>query len=577
LVRLTTQNKTPFPIRLQMAIDSSVKQTSAMLESRKVILQRLSAGWYEGREMATSRPINIVWRYYNIMMAFLASRTPKSFVRPIANPKFSGFAATLELALNHLKKEMDYRNTLREVVHNSLSYMGMVKTGICHSHNVMIGDTEKERGQPYCDSIDADDIVFDVGARRVKNVQFIGHRYRLPLEYVTTSGFFKNYDKLKPDANLYGSPTAPETVTKENVSSQEYNDIKEHVVLYDLYLPDEGIMVTLPQKGHGETFLRTTDEFPEKGPFDILTYNMFPSSIVPIPPAYSILDLDEQLNVLARRMKRRSEREKTILAYDGAAVNDAERVVGSSDGEAVNVDNIDRLKEIKFGGVDSANMIYADWLEKNVSEQGGNINTLGGLKPQAKTLGQEQILSSHSQGPILDMLNEVEAFCSRVENKLAWYLLSDPTINIPLIKEVSGFAPIETSYSEYVKEGDFLDYNFDIVPYSTQGMSPEAAWQKLMMAISQVVLPTLQMGAEQGQVLDVRKLTELTARYLDTPELVNIYKDTAPQKAEPGPYQPAVGQTKPKSGQPDGRISSGGFNEMSNLNEQQARTGGGAA
>ena len=567
------KNKTPFPVRLQLGIESSQKMTANMLESYNHILQCLSAGWYESRDASTSRPINLIWRYYNIMMAYLAARTPKSLVTAKGNIALSGAAYTLSLALDHLKAEISYQDMLEEVVQTSLGFAGMVKTGICRSASVMIGDTEHEVGQPYCDAIDADDQIFDVKARRWRQSQFIGNRYRVRLDYLKTSGLFKNYDRVTADSSLYSSETAPEQVAKPDVTSQEYQDLHEHATVYDLYLPDEKIMVTLPQKGQGDKFLRVVDEFPETGPFDLLTYNKFPGSIIPIPPAYSILDLDEQLNRVARRLKRRDGRDKTVLAYDSASATDAERVVATADGEAVAVENVDRLKEIHFGGVEDRSIFYADWLERNASEQGGNLHNIGGIRPEAKTLGQEQIMTQQAQGPILKMLKSVETLCAAIEKKLAWYLISDPLIKIPLIKKVSGYPSLAVEYSEYTKEGDFLDYNFDIIPYSTQGSSPEATWMKLMQVVNQMVLPTLEIGAQQGQVLDVRRLTEIAGRFLDIPELKNVYVNSAPQKADVGPYQPMQGQVKPKSGQPDGRISTGGFNEVSNLNQQQTRTG----
>ena len=146
-------------------------------------------------------------------------------------------------------------------------------------------------------------------------------------------------------------------------------------------------------------------------------------------------------------------------------------------------------------------------------------------------------------------------------------------IEIPLIKQVGGYRPMEVVYSEYTKEGDFLDYNFEIKPYSTQGMSPEAAWNKLLNAINQVVLPTIEIGAQQGQMLDVSRLTEIAGQYLDIDELENIYVSSTPKKADVGPYQPMQGQTKPKSGQSDGRLSTGGQDQQGNLQQQQARTG----
>ncbi len=573
---ISRAKKTPFPVRLQMACESCEEYVRNPLKNRNVILDNISAGYYEGPNWSgrSRRPINMVGRYYNIMTPFLASNSPKSIVR-CHNPALRGWANTTQLALNHLKKEIKYRRTLRQVIQNSLGFMGVSKVGEYPAKTITLGDETIEAGQPFFDSVDPADVIFDVGARRLQDAQFYGNTYRLPATYLKDSGLYKNYDKVKVASKLYDSDVDPEGVAKKDVEQAKFHELRDSVIVRDVYLPEEEVMVTIPLRGQGDRFLRQWDDFPEGGPYDFLQYHEFPGTVLGVPPAYAILDLDEQLNALARRMKRQNDREKTVMAYEGQAASDAERIIGSDDGEAVRVENIDRIKEVKFGGVQADSVQYADWLNYNVSEQGGNLNSLGGIRKEADTLGQEQLISAKSQGPVQDMLAEVEEFCSSVERKLAWHLIANPHIKIPLIKETPDGGQLETYYSEEAKEGDFIDYNFEIEPYSTQSESPEAAYVKFQQAVAQFVLPVVEIAAQQGQMLDAKRLLSAAAKFVDVPELEDLFQDGQPQPTNLGPYQPMQGQTKARSVQPDGRTSSGGANEQSNLNQQQRRTGGG--
>jgi hypothetical protein len=573
-ITTSTEKKSPFPVRLQMAVEACEKYTKPMRENRQKILQRYAAGWYEDRMGSESRPINMIYRYHRLMIPFLSQRIPRSMVKPTGSLKLNSQARVLEMAMNHLKKEIAIDETYRTATRDSLSYMGMTKTGKYHAGEVEIGGETHQIGQVYCDPIDGDDIRFDIAAKRKAELMFYGHQYYVPVQYLTDSGLFKNYGMVKPATKLYGSES-PDKISKGEADKLDYFELYDYVKLYDLWLPNEGLLVTLPERGQGQKFLRTVDEFPDDGPFDFLYYNDFPNTFLPIPPAYSILDLDDQLNRLARRIDRQANREKTILAYEGKAADDAGRVVGSSDGEAVQVNNLDRIKEISYGGVNQNAIPVAEWLRSHLSEQGGNLDNLGGMRSEAGTLGQEQIISGNARGPVDDMANQTQKFMTSIDRKLAWYLWYDPTMELPMIRSIPGLGEIEVKYSDETKEGDFLDFSFDIVPYSFQGMSPEMAYQKLLQVTSQMVMPLVQVAAAQGLQIDVQRIASLAGQYLDVQDFDSLFIANSPQSVNMGPYDPnQKGQIsgKAKSGQPDGRL--GQDDGMANMNQQQARASG---
>ncbi|MBN2211420.1 MAG: hypothetical protein JW709_08500 [Sedimentisphaerales bacterium] len=565
--------KTAYPLRIQRAIQDCFRFTGPMRENRLAILDRYAGGYYSHRLEAKSRPLNMIWRYINILTPFLAAQNPKSLIRARVDSRLSGFARTMELALDHLRLEIAYRETLRTIVRDALVGIGVSKVGMTPASTIEIGGHTYQIGQPYFQAIDFDDFFFDIAARGKHDFKIVGNRYRLPLWYIADSGLFKNYDKLEKCVALYGSTTNPETLTKEGVGDPEYHELQEYVELFDVWMPDEQVLVTLPAEGQGEKFLREVDDFPETGPYDLLTFYDMPGQPIPIPPAYAILDLDDQLNRLMRKLQVKIEGEKTVLAYEGAATRDADRIVQAADNQSVRVENIDRIKEVKFGGADPHSLDVAQWLRNHVSEQGGNIDSIGGLRTEAQTLGQEQLIQGNATRPIDDMVWQVHFHAKSVDNKLMWYLWHDPLIEIPLVKEVKGVGPIRVVYSQEAREGDFLDYNIDIVPYSMQRITPETGYLKLLQFVSQMVLPVTQLAAAQGMVLNVDELIQLAGRYLDIPNLDRLWLNGQPTPGAPGPYQPVQGQAVSKSpGQPDGRL--GLDDGLANFIQQQTRAGG---
>jgi hypothetical protein len=574
--------KTPFPVRIQQCIDSWRIYTEPMRKLRKKMLKQYAAGWYENK-VGENQPMNLIDRAVNIIAPYLISQNPRVNIDPKRGIKASqSFARTLELALEHLFDEtMFAQNTLRPAVVNSLFAMGIVKTGISQAYKVEIEGYTKDIGQPYADSIDFDDYIGDFRARNRQEMYLEGNSYCLPYDYVCESGLFKYYDELSltKDRNI-SDDTTPEHVAKKHMMPfGNRGDFKDVVWLNDVWIPEEGIIITVPDAGQGRKIMRTVEyDGPEFGPYDVLSYRYFPNSVIPIPPVYGMLNLNNIINRLMNKMKDQAEREKKLMLYELGSADDAEIIRNTNDGFTAGVKNTDAFKEIEFGGVSPTNMPFVQFLEMQYSIQGGNLYTIGGRETQAETLGQEQMLQANASKQLQDMVLQVHHFTRSIVRKLAWYLWSDPYIQIPVIKQLGEFK-LNVSYTPDVREGDFFDYGFNIEPYSMSMMSPELRFQRLMQLISGVVLPTAQIAAQQGSMLNVSELVQECARFLDVRNLDRWWITGLPTETQMNPYQPlqgTPGKGPSRGGQSDGRFSKGddAGSNMNNLTQHMNRTGG---
>jgi len=154
--------------------------------------------------------------------------------------------------------------------------------------------------------------------------------------------------------------------------------------------------------------------------------------------------------------------------------------------------------------------------------------------------------------------------------KIARYDWTDPMLQEVVNKQIGNISiPVEVNSSNL--QGEFFDYNFDVMPYSMQKINPETKYQKTLQWISQVILPTLQMAASQGAVLNAPELARRTAEYLDI-DITNLYSMQQPQQMQPDAYQPMGGQSvrTSVSGQADNRAGGNSANAQANLNTQQA-------
>lgn len=562
-----------FTERVQAGADAWREYTKPMRQTRKRMLEHYAAGWY-GSGTSSSQPLNLIDRGVQILGPYLVTNNPKVLVdakRGLASHR--PFANTLELALEHLFLEIKLaENTLRPAVINSLFSMGITKTGIMANHEIEIFGELHGIGQPYCDSVDFEDYIGDIGAR-VKEEQAIeGNVYLMPKWYILDSGLYKNYDRLTPAYEGRDTQTRPETISKKSLASWQYNELREMVELQDVWIPDEGIVITLPMTGQGTKIMRTVEwDGPEGGPYDILGYRCFPGSVIPIPPVYTWLDINKTINSLVAKMRDQAQREKSLILYDLGGADEVENVIKSPDQSAVGVRNVDSFKEIKLGGVHEDAYGFVQYLEQQYSVGAGNLYIIGGRGSQADTLGQEQMLAANASKQLDDMVQQVHNFTKSIVRKLAWYLWTDPLIEIPVIKRV-GEISLPTKYTQDEREGDFLDYTFDIEPYSMSKMNPEMRYQRLMQLLSQLVLPTAQIAASQGSMLNVTEVITEAARFLDVRNIDRWWKSAVPAEVGMNPYEPQ----QEKGGQADGRLSSG-QGEASNLNnmlQQQTRAGG---
>jgi hypothetical protein len=569
----------PYPQRLQEAVKMSYKMLEPVRQTRYKMMSLYANGFYGG-DMAGRQPLplNLIDRGIQIILPFLVSQNPRVKISPknnINNPYVKPFANTLELALDHLFTEIKLSETLRLAVLDSLFCMGIVKTGIMHSHDVEVAGELAAVGQPYCDRIDFNDYIVDCAARSRYEVKFEGHKYRVPEWYVKESGLFKHYDKLTPDMELYGKDTNLKKISTPDFEHNEYYELRPTVELIDLWLPDEGIVVTIPPEGMGNKILRTVEwEGDETGPFDTLCYRVFPNTIIPIPPVYTWLDLNKIVNLMAMKMKDMVEREKTIGLYNLEASDDAEQIKRAGHGELVGVSDANAVNEVTFGGFNPQSFPFLQFMLAQYSQTGPNLDVTGGRQLGAPTLGQEQMMQSNALREIDDMSNQVYGFTASLSRKLAWCLWTDPLKVIPVIKRVAGM-DLKVEYSEAAKEGDFFDYSFNIEPYSMSRMNPEMRYQRLLQLVSQIVIPLLPIAATQGATLNVTELLKEAAPYLGVTNISEWWKTMAPPSTDVGPYQPVQGEVtgeteRPKSGQ--GRDQFGSSEASRNSNKSQMAT-----
>ncbi|MBN1457706.1 MAG: hypothetical protein JW912_07635 [Sedimentisphaerales bacterium] len=510
--------------RLRQAIDYSRQKLQPFREQRYETIRQYVGFHYSDNGAADRVPINLLELAINIYTQQMAARSPKALVTtPFRQLK--PIAANFELAINQLVKEIRFGDSLRLAVIDALFSVGIIKSGLERKASVEIEGFLHDVGQPFADVISLDNWVHDTTATKFEQCQFMGDRYRLPLELVKQSKAFKNTDDLQATVkNSYNEGGDSKSENLSHGSQTVSDEYVDHIELWDLWLPFENVLVTIPAEGEGKPLRIVQWDGPETGPYHLLTFSPVPGNIMPLAPSALWMDLHDLANRMFRKLGRQAERQKTVLGVQSGSEDDGNRIIKVNDGEALRMDSPDRAREYKFGGIDQPSLAFLLQVKDLFAYLGGNLDSLGGLSPMADTLGQDQLLAQNASKRVADMQDRVIDFTKQIINSLGFYLWNDPLIELPLTKRVPGFEEISVpvTFGPDSREGDFLDYNLDIEPYSMQHQSPQMKLQTLTQVFGQFIVPFAPMMAEQGIGVNFESLLKMISKYANVTELNDI-------------------------------------------------------
>jgi len=497
------------------------------------MLNAYSGPHYGDNDDSGKAPSNVLFSHAALYVPHLVSRDPHALFTT-ANPELRPMSNIFELAWNHLANEIALRRTLRTVVLDAYFGPGIIKTGLDFGPPVNEdGDSDvgylHDVGQAFADPVDFDDYIIDSQTKTRESCDFEGNRYRVSRDYAFESELYKPdiLEKLMVHSRAMKGPRRAEDMSTTAADAEQ---MFEYFEFYDLWLPAEGMVLTIPADVEAVVGYLREQEWngPERGPYEMLGFNWVPNNPLPLPLASIIFDLHQLMSRQSNKAAAQALREKAILAFDRTAEDDAETIKTSADGSVVLVGNVDRGKEYKYGGTSDTVYQSLEYWEHVASRLGGNTDLLGGMQAESSTLGQDQMLMANASVRIDDMRVCVYDFVREVGKKLAWYLWTDPQKMMSLTYESQGVS-VPVTFTPEQREGDFLDYNFDIVPYSMSPDSPARKYQQLLEIIETFIIPTLQIGASQGMMLDVAEVNSQFSRLTNLPELKDIYRQMAPQ------------------------------------------------
>lgn len=521
--------------RLRKAIERGFRNLKIARDKRVEIIKQYTGKHYGGGGSTEKVPVNLIDMCITVYLQWIVATAPAVSVTS-PHEELKAFANSLELGLNHLYKEINFGNTLRLVALDALFGIGIIKSGLSDEGMQAVNGENYAVQQPFADRVDLDDFVYDPEARSLNNCDFLGNVWRCPYDVFMETKEFENKENIRPDEETFsGEKGKRARDVSKNQEGATDEPFKSYINLIDVYLPFDGLIVTMPYKSEKNKALRVREyegaDNPS-GPYHILGFGDVPDNIMPLAPVSVLRDLHDLANRLYRKASRQAERQKEITAYTPAAAADMERVKNASDGESVQVSHTDQIKTLNYGAANP--MTQAMFLQSKdiFAWLSGNLDALGGLGPMSETARQDQLMSDVASMRMKALQARMYDYVEHITNALAWNLMTLPMLHIPIAKQVPGLTEpmyIPTELSAVDMRGDYLSYNFKIEPHSMQPQTPEKKLQALMQILP-MYQPFLPIMQAQGVMFDMEKLTRRIAKLGNLPELAEVIVFQNPQE-----------------------------------------------
>jgi len=136
-------------------------------------------------------------------------------------------------------------------------------------------------------------------------------------------------------------------------------------------------------------------------------------------------------------------------------------------------------------------------LQVYANAMSGGVDQMAGQKMQGGgdiTATQASILNANSTVTVEDSKDIIYDFAAGINEKNAWYLHTDPLIELPLVQRRPGGEETQVTLTPEQRSGDFLDFTFRIKARSLSRMDPMLK-AKRVLDFLQNVLPGVMNSA----------------------------------------------------------------------------------
>lgn len=533
--------------QLSAAIEWSYDQMDPFRKlTRGLVEEYAGSGYGKSEQPKLDQVINLMNQAAVAATMTLAANRPRVLLST-QYTQYGFFAKKFTLAINNLIKEIHLETALRMFVLDAFFCAGFMRVFQKDSIPVMLEqDMWVDPGSPWASCVSVDNMFFDFRARVWSEIAYAGDMYRIPFADIERRDRFDREatKDLRPNSKY----SFVDSDRLERISRGELTDHDEyepHIDVADVWIAKDNTIQTYAVQLKaaklsliGKPLAVNPYDGPEGGPYDMLGFNPVPQNVMPTSPAQHVSYMSRLINNLLRKQSKRARNAKRIHTYTPSGVKAANNIKNANDGDWREVADAKEIGEVNVGGVDPQTQAFIGGLVQLFDRMSGNLSAKMGLGPQSGTVGQDRMINEQVNSMDSLMQMRVQEATTSVITKLGHMLWHDDAKYMPGRMEIEGAKGyfVDTSWTPEDREGNFIDYDFDIDVYSMMFTTPAQRVQAINGLLKEIYIPlTEQLGA-QGGTVNLQQLAEIHADLLSLPRLRQVVQFmNTPTDDRPGP------------------------------------------
>jgi hypothetical protein len=526
--------------RLIKAIKASREAMDPFRRVRKELIRDYVGSWYSTSGAKCKTLVNLINQTARIYTVALAANNPQAMVST-PTVEMLPFARRFEVNLNKLISDMNLSQTFRAIVLDAFFCLGcgvvMMRDTDTRFHGILESEEDVwlDPGEPWLNRVSLDDLILDMPAKELSKMRYCGHRYRADYEKVMDEPGYdqKVKDKLKPTKrDSDDSVGSTRDIAQDGTASDD--DMKDMVWLQDIWIAENNQIATMAVDQDLPPLIERDWTGSQAGPYKFLSLGDVPDNVIPASPAVNLKGMHDLQNRLHRRMEKDSDAHRVVNTYSPAGADDASKIQKAERNSWVRMNNPKDVGQVEVGGIDQRDMALATFLQEEYDRLAGNLQAMGGLGPQAATLGQEELVHGQLSRNVADMRMAVVGFAGDCILDLGRLMWEDQTLEIQSSIPVGNSGiQVDSTWSPDTRLGEFEDYDFRVEPYSMVFKTPEQKLQELFQVLQQVA--TLwPMFQASGATLDAEAIVDEIARLKNRPEFKRFITFAAPAMMQGG-------------------------------------------
>lgn len=539
--------------------EAHIKDWRCLEFGRKQALTAIKemAGYYYSDTSAPLRnPVNYLGIWTDIMVRTLISNNPR-YIGKTFDRTAIRTTAMFQQWMNDECQRLRVSEVMQQVALDAFFFGGYVKVHLATPADAVNRNWGIEAGECCVSFISHGDIIYSTGSHDWRDLQYVGHRYRMPLE--VAEDVFKA--KLTASRTQQYNPGGDERVA--SIERGEYanwdSEIEDMVELWEYHVPRHGLVLTLrgndggyPQMEGNNQPLSTKGYIgPPQGHIYQLGYGRVPGNLRPKAPALDLLPLAEASGQAWRKfVDTMNDLKENTLVRDAT---EGQKLVDAPHGHTLSVMDPSAFTQISMGGkIMPPLSAFLETVKNGVNEVGGNLSLLGGRSTQANTLGQEKILNSNGNAQVESYQDAVSKAFQWVGDSMKWYGWYHPSKVMKTKYTVKGMPELWTTRSLHpfnpyapnfqalrangasMRQGEMPEMQFD--PVSVRAQTPAERAKILVDFVMQIYTPLAQLFMQSGQQVDTTFLLNKLGELWDAPDLPLMMQVMAP------PTDPSYGQ-----------------------------------